>query len=462
MWQDYTTATSLQHALELLATQGPAARIIAGGTDLIVEFDRGARAPCPLIDISRIAGLDAITLDDAGWIHLGPLVTHADVVASDLCVARAFPLAQACRDVGAPQIRNRATIAGNLVTASPANDTITPLRALGAILTVRSLHAERRIALADFYTGVRKTLLAPDELLVDIAFPALSPARRGVYLKLGLRRAQAISVVNVTAIVERDGAGIVTDAAITLGAVAPVIVNARAAERALIGGVLDDARIAAAAEAAFEAATPISDVRSSASYRKDMARVLTQRALTVLRENAERARWQPGPVLLRGASAANATCDDHVIVNGRATPFASGQLKTLLNWLRDDCGLTGTKNGCSEGECGACTVLLDGRAVMSCLVPAPRAAGAQVRTIESLADGDALHPLQQTFIDSAGVQCGYCTPGLLMSGAALFEEMSDPNADQIKESISGNLCRCTGYYKILEAFERARTLRIAG
>jgi carbon-monoxide dehydrogenase medium subunit len=283
-----------------------------------------------------------------------------------------------------------------------------------------------------------------------------------VYLKLGLRRAQAISVVNVTAIVERDGAGIVTDAAITLGAVAPVIVNARAAERALIGGVLDDARIAAAAEAAFEAATPISDVRSSASYRKDMARVLTQRALTVLRENAERARWQPGPVLLRGASAANATRDDHVIVNGRATPFASGQLKTLLNWLRDDCGLTGTKNGCSEGECGACTVLLDGRAVMSCLVPAPRAAGAQVRTIESLADGDALHPLQQTFIDSAGVQCGYCTPGLLMSGAALFEEMSDPNADQIKESISGNLCRCTGYYKILEAFERARTLRIAG
>jgi xanthine dehydrogenase iron-sulfur cluster and FAD-binding subunit A len=401
--------------------------------------------------------LGTIALDDAGWIHLGPLVTHADIVASALCVERAYPLAQACRDVGAPQIRNRATLAGNLVTASPANDTITPLRALGAVLTVRSLQrGERSIALADFSTGVRKTALAADELLVDIAFPALTSAQRGVYLKLGLRRAQAISVVNIAAIVARDAQAHVTSATLTLGAVAPVIINVTQAERALTGHALDDIRIAVAAEAAFVAATPISDVRAGAAYRKDMARVLTRRALTQLRDGVERAGWSARPALLRGAPGAEDAQDGQVIVNGRATPFASGEHKTLLNWLRDDCGLTGTKNGCSEGECGACTVLLDGKAVMSCLVPAPRAAGAHVRTIESLATNGVLHPLQQAFIDSAGVQCGYCTPGLLMSGAALFEETPAPDTAQIKESISGNLCRCTGYYKILEAFERAR------
>jgi xanthine dehydrogenase iron-sulfur cluster and FAD-binding subunit A len=457
MWHDYFTATSLQHALELLAQHAPAARVIAGGTDLLVEFDRGARAACPLIDISRISGLDNISLDASGVLHLGPLVTHNDVIASALCIARAFPLAQACREVGAPQIRNRATLAGNLVTASPANDTITPLRALGAVLTVRSIRGERRIALAEFYTGVRKTLLAADELLVDIAFPALQATQRGIYMKLGLRRAQAISVVNCAVVLGFDTDARVSAATITLGAVAPVIVDVREAEQALLGQPLSADTIAAAAEVAYHTATPISDVRASAAYRKDMARVLTRRALQALHDGTERAGWQT-PVLLRSAvrDTLHPTPPDHVAVNGQTFALPPDTHKTLLNWLRDDCALTGTKNGCSEGECGACTVLLDGNAVMSCLVPAPRAAGARVRTIEALADGEKLHPLQQAFIDSAGVQCGYCTPGLLMSGAALFEETATPNDAQIKESISGNLCRCTGYYKIIEAFDRVR------
>ncbi len=460
MWTDYTVASSLNHALSLLSEHAPSGRVIAGGTDLLVEFDRGARAPCPLIDISRLPGLNGITLDNAGWIHIGPLVTHNDIVASALCVTHAFPLAQACREVGAPQIRNRATLAGNLATGSPANDSITPLRALDAVLTVRSLRGERRIALADFYTGVRKTLLQPDELLVDIAFKALGAAQRGAYLKLGLRRAQAISVINVAVVIERDALGLVRDARVALGAVAPVIVRAAAAEQALFGQPLTAATVAAAAHAAQAAATPISDVRASGGYRLDMVGVLLSRALTQILENRERAAWHADPVLLQGAVAATGSTgldSDAVLLNGVSHAFdRSARHKTLLNWLREDCGLTGTKNGCSEGECGACTVLLDGAAVMSCLVPAARAAGANVRTIESLESGGALHPLQQAFIDCAGVQCGYCTPGLLMSGTALFEETPTPTDAQIKESISGNLCRCTGYYKIVEAFQRCR------
>ncbi|MBN1103722.1 MAG: (2Fe-2S)-binding protein [Deltaproteobacteria bacterium] len=128
---------------------------------------------------------------------------------------------------------------------------------------------------------------------------------------------------------------------------------------------------------------------------------------------------------------------------------------SLLHVLRARLGLTGTKAGCEEGECGACTVLLEGIPVASCLMPALRCQGLHVETVEGLARGETLHPLQEAFVEAGAVQCGFCTPGMLMSGAALLREKPSPGREEIARALSGNLCRCTGYVKIADAVSLA-------
>ena len=129
--------------------------------------------------------------------------------------------------------------------------------------------------------------------------------------------------------------------------------------------------------------------------------------------------------------------------------------RILLDLLREDLGLTGTKKGCEQGECGACTILMNGRAVLSCLTPALKADGAEILTVEGMAYNDRLHPLQQAFWEEGAVQCGYCTPGMLLSAKALLDEVPEPGIEEVRKAISGNLCRCTGYTKIIHAVQSA-------
>jgi len=214
----------------------------------------------------------------------------------------------------------------------------------------------------------------------------------------------------------------ITRATITLGSVAPTIYEATVAQRSLVGRKLTPDTIGEASRLAAAAVSPIDDVRGTAAYRSEMVRVLVSRALKALAANNESAAYPHNPALLWGeAHGAGALRLDQQIehtegapitttINGESRTITTGQDKTLLRFLREDADLPGTKEGCAEGECGACTVFLDGAAVMACMVAAPRAHGAKIVTVEGLRDEGELHPIQTAFINQGAVQCGYCTP----------------------------------------------------
>jgi carbon-monoxide dehydrogenase medium subunit len=457
----HETPGTVDEALALLAEHGPVARPIAGGTDLLLELARRVRPELEvLVDLSRIDGLGTVDVD-GDVLRLGALVTHNQVVASDDVVRHALPLAQASFEIGAPALRNRATVVGNVVTASPANDTITALWALGATLVLRSTSSERRVPLRELFTGIRRTVLVPGELVTAIEIPILGDAR-GMFVKLGQRRAQAISIVHLAVVLGVDD-GTVTRADLALGSVAPTVVAATEAQAFLLGRPLEDDVIAEAARLAAAGVRPIDDVRATAEYRTDEVEVMVRRTLTTLRRGQERDRWPSAPVLLGGPAVTGEvhrashgpTTPVSCTVNGEDVDAAGATGRTLLEWLRDEAGLTGTKEGCAEGECGACTVHLDGTAVLACLVPAVRANGSEVTTIEGLAGGRTLHPLQEAFVEEFAVQCGFCIPGFLMSGERLLQEVQQPTREQIAQGLAGNLCRCTGYYRFYDAVERA-------
>ena len=150
------------------------------------------------------------------------------------------------------------------------------------------------------------------------------------------------------------------------------------------------------------------------------------------------------------------------ILNGKPCDVAVKPWRTLLEMIREDCNLTGTKEGCGEGECGSCTVIMGGKAVNSCLVPAVEADNQEIITIEGLADGEKLHPIQEAFVNQSGMQCGFCTPGMIMSAKALLERNPSPSEAEIREGIAGNFCRCTGYTKIIESIQAASEVMRGG
>ena len=463
MWKNYHMPETIEHVLELLKEASPQTKIMAGGTDLMVEI-REHKWPNleDVIDISRVHDLDKIYQGEDGLVHIQAGVTHNDVLRSDFLRTVASPLYQACYRVSSPQLRNRSTVVGNLATASPANDTITPLMAMDASLVlVSAARGERVVRLSDFYLGVRKTVREMDELIKEIVFKPLKSSQRGSFIKQALRKTQAIATLNCCVLLEMDGEQIV-DATVTMGSVAPTIVHSPEAEKYLTGRKLDRESAKIAGQLAASDCHPISDIRGGADYRDYMMQVIVEDALIELFQGCQDSKVPQNPVTLSKGDAWQAVPGGEwnqeflqTTVNGQFLELEGKTETTLLKYIRERIGYTGSKAGCEEGECGACTIYLDGQAVVSCLVPAPRAHLATITTIEGLSANGKLHPVQEEFINHGAVQCGYCTPGFVMAAAKMMEEKEHPSTNDIKDGISGNLCRCTGYYKIVEAIEAA-------
>lgn len=271
-----------------------------------------------------------------------------------------------------------------------------------------------------------------------------------------------LAVVNAAAYLEvNPDNGRVEVARIALGAVAPTPIRAEPAEAHLVGHPFSEDRVREAARLAAGETRPISDLRASAAYRRQVSEVLVYRALLAAwrRATGEATFQLPPHVVSVGAAVPRRLRravyrpdgPNEVVVNDRVyrVRFSPGTL--LLELLRDHLGLTGTKVGCGTGECGACTVLLDGKPVNSCLVLAAQAVGREVQTVEGLGTPEQLHPLQEAFVRHAALQCGYCGPGVLMTAQALLESMPEPTEQQVRYAIAGNLCRCTGYVKMVRA-----------
>jgi len=289
----------------LLARHGDSARVVAGGTDLLVEYSKGrCRAPI-LVDVTRIPQLNRLDLTD-GRLVIGAAVTHARLATSEL-LSRAAPLlSQAAWQIGSPQVRNRGTIGGSLGTASPSGDCLPPLAALDAEVEIAGPDGRRLLPLAQFMLGPKRTALREGDLIVAVRCLPLPPGAGSAYLKFGLRQGRSIAVASAAVIVGLSD-GRVDLARIALGAVSPRIGRAEAAERSLLGQPAGVLAWAAAAQLAAESAVPISDVRGTAGYRRHLARVLVERRPGAGRGGGRAGRARRGASLhpRRGAGRAS-------------------------------------------------------------------------------------------------------------------------------------------------------------
>ena len=274
----YHEPQSLAEASALLIKLGSAAHVMAGATDLLVEIREDLRSCEHVVNIKKITGLAEFSCDSERGLQFGALVTARKIETSPEVIALYPNLATAASQLGSIQVRNRATVVGNICRASPSADTIPPLIADGAWLTIYSESGEREVAIEDFFTGPGRTVLKPGDIVTGVTVPPPAASSGRSYIKHGRRKAMELATVGVAVSLEQKD-GKCCDIRIALGAVAPTPIRARKAEALLRGRAIDAALLAEAAETAMLESTPISNVRASAAYRREMVGVLTRRAI---------------------------------------------------------------------------------------------------------------------------------------------------------------------------------------
>lgn len=275
----YFQPQSLQDVFSLLGQHLPDAKVMAGGTDLLVAMKMEKLSVPTVIGLSKVSELAGVAHDaPSKSLRIGALATHHEVSSSPIVLERFAHLAHAASVVGSRQVRNVGTVVGNICNASPSAETAPALLTLDAMVNISGPNGVRQVAIADFFTAPGKTVLAGNEIVTDLTVPEPGPNAFGTYIKLSRRRAMDLAIVGVAALlVVADG--VCQKVRISLGAVAPTPVRVPEAEAILLGQVVNDKLIEEAGQAAMEACRPISDVRGSAEYRRDMVGVLVQRAI---------------------------------------------------------------------------------------------------------------------------------------------------------------------------------------
>jgi xanthine dehydrogenase iron-sulfur cluster and FAD-binding subunit A len=457
---EYVAPATLAEALALRAEHGQRARLIAAGTYLLVQMKQEHAAPELIVDISRVPDLKGVALR-AGSLQIGALTTIRDTRDLPLVQSRYQALAEACDAFGSMQIQMTGTLGGNVCNGSPASDAVPALLAFDAQLVLVSAQGERTVPLAEFLLGPGRVALGEGELLAHLLLPEPVPGTGSAFIKLS-RVAADLAKVSGAAVVVRDGERMV-DCKLALGSVAPTVFRAKETEAFLRGKAFNPDLAWAAAELAMTEVAPIDDVRSSAWYRREVTRAVTYDLLVAAWDRAGQERPLPQepvvgslPSAVQEGAGLRARAGERVpvalVVNGEPRRVLVAPNDLLLNVLREDLEFTGPKYGCGIGECGACTVLLNGRPALSCLTLAVAADGAEVLTVEGLQGRDGtLHPLQEAFLDHQAFQCGYCTPGILMMSKALLDDIPAPEEDDVREYLRGNRCRCTGFASIVRA-----------
>ncbi len=426
--------------------------ILAGGTDFYP-----ARVGRPIdedmLDITAVAELRGIA--EAGdHVRIGAAATWSDVIAADLPpYFRGLQLA--AREVGGAQVQNAGTVCGNLCNASPAADGVPSLLALDAVVEVASARRKRRLPLGEFVTGNRQTALSRDEIVTGLRIPRPARPARSTFVKLGARRYLVISIVMASVVLEDSGDGEVAAARVAVGSCSEVAQRLSDLERALIGRPLSADLADVPQPRHLRGLAPIDDVRGTGAYRRDAALTCVRRALAELGRGEPPAAGSARPVDSTAGKRAPplAAAPIAFAVNGRTVRISAPPVSRLADVLRDELGLTGTKVGCDAGDCGACTVLLDGRQVCACMTPVAQAAGRRVATVEGLAANGASSRLQAAFDSHGAAQCGICTPGMLMAASDLLSRKDGERATEreVRDALGGVLCRCTGYRNIVAA-----------
>ncbi len=436
---EYAAPLTIDEAVGALASNEEA-RVLAGGQSLVPMMNLRLARPQLLVDCNRVAELDTFEVN-GDTVRLGAFCRHRRIEL-DPEIGDAVPLlAEAAALVGYPQIRNRATIGGSLAHGDPAAELGAACVALGARVNLRSTTAERTVPIADFFDGFFTTAVQAGELLVSVDVAARKPNTGYAFREYAPRHGD-FALAGVAAIVERGADGNVASVRLAGCGIGRTVVDISDAATPLVGSALDDARLRDVAALDWRADEP---VRRHARVGRvpDRAGPADGSGGAARRVDAHLGK------------AGGVTSNVKFAVNGDPVEVEVEPRDLLLDVLRGPLGLTGAHAGCEQGVCGTCTVLVDGVGVRSCLMFAVQVGDTEITTIEGVGSAEALHPLQQAFHEQHGLQCGYCTPGMVLTALELLRRNAHPTRDEIERGMSGNLCRCTGYAGIIDAIEAA-------